>query len=241
MNEQDVTAFDLERMFIGDFSLWFLLEVAFRTAVMFVYTVGLVRALGKRGMRQLTPLELVIIIALGSAVGDPMFYADVPLLHGMVVVTVIVALEVGLAKATGSSERVERMIDSAPTLVVKDGQIDVEALAREGLGCDELLAALREAGFDNLGDVRLAYFEPSGNVSSFRETDAEPPAGLSLLPEDLEGTGASSSSEWLACRRCGALVAGSDRRQGCHRCGPGTVLLPAADRGGRMAAKPPAA
>ena len=47
--------------------------------------------LGKRGMGELSPFELVIIVALGSAVGDPMFYADVPLVHGIIVITVVVA------------------------------------------------------------------------------------------------------------------------------------------------------
>jgi len=40
----------------------------------------------------LTPFDLLIIIALGSAVGDPMFYPEVSLLWGTVVMSTAFAL-----------------------------------------------------------------------------------------------------------------------------------------------------
>jgi uncharacterized membrane protein YcaP (DUF421 family) len=55
---------------------------------MYLYALLLVRLLGKRGMGQLAPFDFVIIIALGSAVGYPMFYPDVPVLHAMAAITV---------------------------------------------------------------------------------------------------------------------------------------------------------
>lgn len=91
--DEEIQVFDWKRIFLGDLEPAFALEVAFRTGFMFAYTIILVRLLGKRGIGQLSPFELVIIIALGSAVGDPMFYPDVPLFHAMVVVTVIVLLQ----------------------------------------------------------------------------------------------------------------------------------------------------
>ena len=72
----EVETFDLHRIFLGDTSAWFLLEVIFRTTFMFVYTLILVRTTGKRGLGELSPFELLLVVALGSAVGDPMFYPD---------------------------------------------------------------------------------------------------------------------------------------------------------------------
>jgi len=217
--EEGITPFDFDRMFLGDHPWAFTLEVVFRTVVMFVYTVGLVRMLGKRGMRQLSPFELVIIIALGSAVGDPMFYADVPLLHAMVVVTVVVLLVRGLALLTERSEPVERLVESEPTLLVRDGVILADALDGEHIAHDELLADLRESGFENLGDVRLAYLETSGNVSAFRR-DAEDGQreGLSLLP-DVPGLEVPQDwGECLACRRCGRLLEPEPEQEWCPHC-----------------------
>lgn len=54
----EIETFDLQRMFFGDQSSWFLLEVVFRTCFMFLYTLILVRTTGKRGLGELSPFEL---------------------------------------------------------------------------------------------------------------------------------------------------------------------------------------
>jgi uncharacterized membrane protein YcaP (DUF421 family) len=171
---------EFERIFIGDAPLAFALEIALRTTVMYLYTLVLVRLLGKRGMAQLSPFEMVIIVALGSAVGDPMFYADVPLIHGMLVVTVVVALERLIVRLTEHNQWLERVVESAPVLLVADGDIMYQALEDEDLSEAELFMALRENGVENLGEVRLAFLEPSGKVTVFRGEGAS--AGRSVLP-----------------------------------------------------------
>ena len=69
-----VTAFDFGRMLFGDEPPLFLLEIAFRTVVIYVYTLVLIRWIGSRSIAQLSLVEFLLVIALGSAVGDAMFY-----------------------------------------------------------------------------------------------------------------------------------------------------------------------
>ena len=92
----EFTPFDVERMFVGTKSWLFTLEIVARTALIYGYALLLVRWLGKRGVGNLTPFDHIIIVALGSSVGDPMFYPDVPLLHAMTTITVVIALQRGL-------------------------------------------------------------------------------------------------------------------------------------------------
>lgn len=171
---------EFERIFFGDAPLAFALEIAFRTAFMYLYTLVLVRLLGKRGMGELSPFEMVIIVALGSAVGDPMFYADIPLFHGVMVVTVVVAMERMLVHLTESNPRLERLIESYPVLLVGDGLMVQEAIDREDLSEAELFMSLRQQGIEHLGQVRWAYLEPNGHVSVCRSDEAR--EGQSVLP-----------------------------------------------------------
>ncbi len=177
---------EFERIFLGDLSVELVLEIVLRTVVMYLYTLGLIRVLGKRGLGQLSPFELVIIVALGSAVGDPMFYADVPVLHGLIVITAVVALERALVRLTERHKRIEQLIESVPVLLVRDGELLAEALDQENLSQSEVLMGLRDKGIEFLGEVRLAYLEPSGHISVFRESS---PAdkGVSILPDDVGG------------------------------------------------------
>src|SRR5690606_12760794 len=73
----------------------FLPETVLRTVVMLaVILIGL-SILGKRGVRQLSMFVLVVIIALGSAAGDPRFYKHVCFLPAILVfVVVLVAYQI---------------------------------------------------------------------------------------------------------------------------------------------------
>lgn len=70
-------SFDLKQILLGSEEWSFLLETVLRTSIMFLIIIFGLRLLGKRGVKQLSVFELVVIIGLGSAAGDPMFYKDV--------------------------------------------------------------------------------------------------------------------------------------------------------------------
>lgn len=219
--------FDLQRMFLGDQSAWFLLEIVFRTGFMFVYTLILVRTTGKRGLGELTPFELLLVVALGSAVGDPMLYPDVPLLHAMVVVAVIVLLQRTVALSIERFRPAERLLESTSTRLISDGVIDVKALRAERLARDELFMMLREDGVEQLGQVKRAYLEPSGRVSAwlFGKDDVSP--GLPLVPEDdpeypqpLGPGERTSEAAVFACVTCGSVLdfPAGQRMEPCSEC-----------------------
>jgi uncharacterized membrane protein YcaP (DUF421 family) len=150
---------------------------------MYLYTLALIRLLGKRGLGQLSVFELVILIALGSAVGDPMFYDDVPLVHGLIVITVIVTLERLLVKLTQRNSRIERLVESVPVLLVKDGVLLADAIEQEDLSTEEVYMGLRQEGVESLGEVKRAYLEPSGRISVFKQSSRDG-TGASILPAE---------------------------------------------------------
>ena len=64
-----ITAFDWQRLFIGDEPPLFLLEIVFRIAVIWPWTMVLLRWIGGRSISQLSLVEFLLVIAPGSAVG----------------------------------------------------------------------------------------------------------------------------------------------------------------------------
>jgi uncharacterized membrane protein YcaP (DUF421 family) len=70
---------DWGAFFIGSEDWEFLFEIGLRTFFMYIIILFGLRLLGKRGVKQLSIFELVVIISLGSAAGDPMFYKEVGL------------------------------------------------------------------------------------------------------------------------------------------------------------------
>lgn len=208
----EIVPFDWARMLLGDAPPLFLLEIVFRTAVIFLWLVFLLRVTGKRGLAQLSPLELAIVIGLGSAAGDPMFYPEVPLLHAMLVLALVVGLQRLLSHLVIRSEHVETFIEGLPVELVRDGVLRGEALQRANLSREDLFERLRAQGVRQLGEVQRAYFEQDGSLSVFTHPH-DPPPGLPVVPPwDLEPPRTLLPGDPyrgpLACLGCGDLRGG---------------------------------
>ncbi len=168
MGAETIQPFDWQRIFLGDEPPFFLLEIVFRTVFMYFYTLAVTRLLGKRALGDLSAFDYIIVIAIGTATGDPMIFPDVPLLHGMLVLTAVVLLERALAYWTMHSRRLEKVAESTPSLLIRDGEILSDGLKDERVSEEEILSLLRLEGVRDLGAVERAYLEPTGNLSVFR-------------------------------------------------------------------------
>ena len=175
--------FEWERLLMNELPLEFLLEVVVRSAVMFTFLLTALRVTGKRGVRQLSIFEIVIIIALGSAAGDPMFYEDVGIIPALVVFATIIMLYRFVTWLTGKNEWFERLIEGKTVCLIHDGRFSVTEFKKETLAQDEFFSELRVKSIEHLGQVRSAYLEPSGEVSVFFYKDDEVKYGLPLLPD----------------------------------------------------------
>ncbi|CAG5069756.1 hypothetical protein DYBT9623_02493 [Dyadobacter sp. CECT 9623] len=172
-----------ERVLLNELPPIFLVEVLVRSTVMFVFLLIALRITGKRGVRQLSIFETVIIIALGSAAGDPMFYEDVGILPALVVFATIIALYRVVTWLTGKSKFFEKLIEGKTVCLIHEGKFSTSEFKKETLAQDEFFSELRSKSIEHLGQIRKAYLEPSGEVSIFFYQDEEVKYGLPLLPE----------------------------------------------------------
>jgi uncharacterized membrane protein YcaP (DUF421 family) len=211
--DQNFHVFDMHRIFLGNAPALFLLEIIFRTLVMYAYTVFLLRLLGKRGMGQLSMLELAIIISFGSAVGDPMVGADVPILHGMLAITVVTAFQICLERLINKNKKVEAIMEGEPNLIVNDGVIQWTCMKKDNISKEDLFRSLRAQDVDHLGQIKKAFFETSGNVSVMFQPPKKIMPGLSILPENAITEGSiqsagerSRESGHYSCMECGTTI-----------------------------------
>lgn len=180
------TLFNWKELLLGSEDWHFLLETVLRTAIMFIIIVAGLRILGKRGIKQLSVFELVVIIGLGSAAGDPMFYKDVGLLPALTVFIIVISLHFLVTFLIGRNKSFEMLVEGRPVCLIKGGAFSIENFKKEALGEDEFFAELRMQGVSQLGQVEEAIEESSGSISIFYYEDAEVKHGLPIMPGSLE-------------------------------------------------------
>jgi len=149
-------------MFHPGTPLW---EIALRTAIVYLGILLGLRLFGKRQLGQMSVGDLVMILLIANAVQNAMVGVDVSLIGGLTAALVLLVLNFVVVRGLVSTPLGERLLEGAPTLLVKDGRIIEAGLRREGLARDEVETAIREHGIDDETGVRAAYLEPDGTIS----------------------------------------------------------------------------
>jgi uncharacterized membrane protein YcaP (DUF421 family) len=202
--ENTMEIFEWKRVLLNDLPGHFLLEVVFRSAVMFIFLLVALKFTGKRGVKQLSIFETVLIIALGSAAGDPMFYEDVGILPALLVFAIVIGLYRVVTWLTGKNRWFEILVEGKTVTLIHEGKFSVAKFEKEPMAQDEFFSELRLQSVEHLGQVRYAFLEPSGDVSVFFYDDQEVKYGLPVLPELFEKKSAKIPSAGIyACAFCG--------------------------------------
>ncbi|MCS3528949.1 DUF421 domain-containing protein [Chryseobacterium sp. JUb7] len=195
---------DWKELLMGHEEWSFILEIILRTAIMFLAIIIGLRILGKRGVKQLSIFELVVIIGLGSAAGDPMFNKDVGIVSSIIVFIVIILLYTIVTYCIGKSKVFEKLVEGKSICLVEEGEFSIDNFKKENLGSDEFFAELRLKGVSHLGQIEKAIEEISGEISVFFYENENVKYGLPIMPDSL--TNASKyidNNGYYSCTFCG--------------------------------------
>ena len=199
-----------------------LLGYAFRSAFMFAAVLLLFKLTGKKEVRQFSMLELVVIIGLGSAIGDLMLDIEVGLLQASVVVLVVLVCYRLVNQWTNRSRAAGEWLEGRVVRFVNENGVDRKALNSEGLSVDELFGELHVKNVDHLGQVRAVYIEVNGDLSVYFRSEREVRHGLPIEPELLADarTAALAGPTPVSHRECGHTIQRGSAPLQCPQCEP---------------------
>src|SRR5256885_536771 len=148
-----------------------LLDVAFRTTVVYFVLLVLLRVTGTRQLGQMSVFDLVLLLIIANAVQNAMVGPDTSLAGGLVAAGVLIRWDRVVDWWRVRSRGVSKLLAGEGIMLIHDGKILQEHCDRAGITHDELRQALREHGVANIQDVMLAVLEPDGAISVVRYDD----------------------------------------------------------------------
>jgi len=141
----------------------------------------LTRILGKKQISQLTFFDYAVGISLGAMTGKFVIDTSIPFINGVIGLTVFTALAIIINFGTMKSFKFRDLIESSPSILIKNGQVLEKSLFKNKLTFDDLMMELREKGTFKLAEVELAVLETNGEISVLKQSEYQP-----LTPKDLE-------------------------------------------------------
>jgi uncharacterized membrane protein YcaP (DUF421 family) len=211
---------DWKNIFFGELDLIFVVEILFRSIIMFTTVIVFLRLTGKKGVRQLSLFEVAIIISLGSAAGDPMFNEDNPIIPALIVMTAILLFYLAITWLAVRSPRFESLLEGDPIYIIEDGLFDLKSSKKHTIAKDEFFAEMRQENIEHLGQVRQAILETNGKMSFifYGEEDVKP--GLPIWPNEYHKKVKNiQEADDYACSYCGKVEHIEHGTFTCTRCG----------------------
>ena len=145
-----------------------------RTILLYGFLIVGIRAMGKRQIGELEPVELVLMLLVSDLAAVPMQDFGIPLLNGALPIVTLLSLSMLLSFFSMRSVRFHRLICGNPTTLIQDGVIRQDAMRRNRFTLDELIDELRALGVTDLKTVKYAVLETNGQLSVLLFPDEAP-------------------------------------------------------------------
>lgn len=146
---------------------------AARALLLYVVMLFVIRVLGKRTVGNFTAFDLLVALMLGEVV-DEIIYGDVTLGQGFTAIVVVAAAKYATAWITYGSQKLSLVLEGKPTQLVKNGELQRDAMRHEMMNELDVMSALRLQSVSDIREVKSAILEVDGDVSVIKEDWAEP-------------------------------------------------------------------
>ena len=151
-----------------------------RTVILYFLIMTGLRLMGKRQIGELEPGELVLTMMISDLATVPMQDFGIPLLAGVIPILTLLALSMLLSQLSLTSLRFRALACGTPSVLIREGILQQEAMRKNRYTLDELLEELRGQGITGVEEVKYAVLENSGHLSVLPWAKHQPPSAEAL-------------------------------------------------------------
>lgn len=140
--------------------------IFFRTIIVFIATLFVMRLMGKRQIGEMQPYELVITLIIADLACIPMADNSIPLLYGLIAILTVYLLHQIICLLDLNFAKAKSLVSGVPSVVLNKNGIDDTQLKKNNLDVSDLIESLRVEGYFALDAVQYALYEAEGTFSA---------------------------------------------------------------------------
>jgi uncharacterized membrane protein YcaP (DUF421 family) len=141
------------------------MDIVLRAVVIYVFLFLLMRGIGRRELSRLQPFDVLLLVVLGDLITQGALQSDMSVTGAMLAAGTFALMTVGTSFVAYRFRRMRPLLEGEPLVVVTDGKVIEQNLARERLTIDDIQEEARSNGIASLADVRWAVLETTGRIS----------------------------------------------------------------------------
>jgi len=137
----------------------------FRAAFGYLFLVFMVRIVGRRPGKQLTPFEFVLIFYLGGLTLTGIVGDEVSLTNAVCQILTVGMCHYVLAWLRYRSSRVAQLLDGVPLFLLEQNEWRTDTLSQMSIQDDDVMDMARAQGIRDLSGIQAAVLETYGEIS----------------------------------------------------------------------------
>ena len=142
------------------------MDSVIRAAAVYFLLLVVFRLAGNRSIGQITAFDFVLLLIISEAIQQAMITEDYSVTNAFLLVVTLVGLDSMMSLWEQRSERVEKILDGLPVLLIENGKKHSKTMKMERVDESDILAAARELhGLERLDQIKYAVVEATGGIT----------------------------------------------------------------------------
>ena len=148
--------------------------VFLKSVITFIVVFFVIRLMGKRQLGEMQPFELVITLIIAEVACIPMndpyiplYYGLIPILplyYGLIPIFTLATLHILLSLLSRKSIRARKVLSGSSVIVIDKTGIKYDNMKKMNMNVDDLIEAVRTAGYVDFSQIAYAIFETNGKL-----------------------------------------------------------------------------
>lgn len=151
-----------------------IVKVVVFSIVAYVYLFIIAKLLGKKQISQLTFIDYVVGITIGSIAAEMATETVDPFYHYLIAMAIFFVFDLLVSLIARKSATLKKVMNGRPIVIINNGEFDYDGLKKSKLSVDEIAGLARDKGFFDLDQIAFAVFETSGKLSVLPKSANQP-------------------------------------------------------------------
>src|ERR671936_281033 len=149
------------------------MQTVLRAAVMYLFILLVMRAIGRKELSGMSAFELVLLITMGDLIQQGVTQQDTSVTAAMLAVGTMALLVVAMSYVSFRWNRASQMTEGLAVVIIRDGRLLRQLIQIERLTEDEVHEAARQQGIGDIRDVQVGILEADGTFSFVKKSEMD--------------------------------------------------------------------
>lgn len=145
-----------------------------RGLCIYIFLLLIFKIAGKRTLAQQTNFDLILLLIISETTQQALIDDDHSMTNAFLLIITLVGISIGLSHLKQNFPKLEKWLEGAPLILIRNGKVDKEHLDKERVDEHDIMACARALrGLESEKEIKYAVLERNGEITIISKADSK--------------------------------------------------------------------